>query len=131
MSQENIEIVRRIYRAWGEGSPASSGLLADDIEWVNPKGAVEPGIRKGVSAFGGAVSSVDDAFEDARLDFERFLDAGDQVVVIATLRGTGRGSRIAVERRQGYVWTIREGKAIRFQWFPDPADALEAAGLSQ
>jgi ketosteroid isomerase-like protein len=31
---------------------------------------------------------------------------------------------------QGYVWTVRDGKAVRFQWFNDPAEALEAAGLS-
>jgi len=27
------------------------------------------------------------------------------------------------------VWTVRDGKAVRFQWFNDPAEALAAAGL--
>jgi ketosteroid isomerase-like protein len=72
-----------------------------------------------------------DTFEATRIEFERFIDAGDHVVVIGSLQGSGRGSGIRVERRQGYVWTIREGRAVRFQWFNDPRLALEAAGLQE
>ena len=125
-----MEIVQSIYRAWETAStPVDSGLLDPDVEWVNPPEAVEPGTRKGLDAFRAAAESVDDTFEGARVDIEEFFDAGDQVVVVATLRGRGRGSGADVERRQGYVWTLRDGKAIRFQWFNSAEDALEAAGL--
>ncbi len=113
------------------GRPLASGLLSEEIEWVNASEAVEPGTRKGASAFGEAADAINAAFEGARVEFERFVDVGDDVVVIGTLRGKGHGSRIAVERRQGYVWTIRDGKAIRFEWFNDPAEALEAVGLRE
>jgi ketosteroid isomerase-like protein len=63
------------------------------------------------------------------MDAERFIDAGDRVVVIATMRGRGGASGVAVERRHGSVWTIRDGKAVRFQWFHEPDNALEAVGL--
>jgi ketosteroid isomerase-like protein len=130
MSAENVEIVREIYRAWEEGSPLDSGLIAEDIEWVNAKEAIEPGTRKGADAFGHAAGRVTSTFADARVEFERFIDAGEEaVLVIGTLRGVGQGSGIDVERRQGYLWTIRDGKAVRFQWFNDPSEALEAAGL--
>ena len=129
MSQENVDVIRRIYAAWYEGSPAGSGLLDPQIEWVNPPEAVEPGTRRGVEAFGAAARSVDDTFEDARVDIDEMLDAGDRVVVLATLRGRGRGSGADVERRQGYVWTLREGKAIRFEWFNSPDEAMRAAGV--
>ena len=130
MSAENVEIVRSIYRAWEEGSPLDSGLIAQDIEWVNAKEAIEPGTRKGSQAFDDAAGKVTSTFADARIEFERFIDAGEEeVLVIGTLRGVGQGSGIDVERRQGYLWTIRDGKAVRFQWFNDPSEALEAAGL--
>jgi uncharacterized protein len=131
MSEENVEIVRAIYRAWETGSPLDSGLLAEDIEWVNAKEAVESGTRKGAEAFGDAVAKVDGTFDEARIEFERFIDAGDRVVVIGTLRGIGRGSGIDVTRRQGYLWTIRDGKAIRFEWFNDPDEALQAVGIAE
>jgi uncharacterized protein len=131
MSQENVEIVRRIFQAWARGSPLDSGLLDREIEWVNPGDAVEPGVRRGIEAFGSAAERLGDTFEATRIEFERFIDAGDHVVVIGSLQGSGRGSGIRVERRQGYVWTIREGRAVRFQWFNDPRLALEAAGLQE
>ena len=35
MSQENVDVIRRIYAVWGkEGSPVPSGLLDQQIEWV-------------------------------------------------------------------------------------------------
>ncbi|MGZ8667508.1 MAG: nuclear transport factor 2 family protein [Solirubrobacterales bacterium] len=131
MSEENVNIVKRIYRAWEDGSPLSSGLLAEDIDWVNPGEAVEPGTRHGVSAFGEAVDSVTSTFEGARVRFEEFIDAGEKVVVIGTLHGIGQGSGLEIDARQGYVWTIRDGKAVRFEWFNDPDAALESVGLSR
>jgi hypothetical protein len=41
----------------------------------------------------------------------------------------GPRKRHRQERKQGYVWTLRDRKAIRFQWFNEPHQALEAAGL--
>jgi ketosteroid isomerase-like protein len=130
MSRENVEIVRAIYRAWTDGAPpTASGLIAEDIEWVNDERAVEPGTRRGSKAFDDAADNVGGTLASVRIEFERFLDAGDQVVVIGVLQGTGRGSGLEVGRRQGYLWTIRDGKAVRFQWFNDPDEALAAAGL--
>jgi ketosteroid isomerase-like protein len=132
MSQENVDTVRRIYRAWErDGSPVSSGLLDPGVEWVNPPEAVEPGTRHGIEAFAEAARTVADTFAGVRVEIEQIMDAGDRVVVVATLHGRGRGSGADVERKQGYVWTIRNGKALRFEWFNSPADALEAAGLSE
>ena len=132
MSQENVEIVRRIYASWAPGSsPAESNLLHPDIEWVNPSDALEPGTRKGIEAFTSITDELDDTIKDLRMNVERFIDAGDRVVVIATMRGHGSASAAEVERRHGSVWTISEGKAVRFQWFNEPDEALAAVGLSE
>ncbi len=102
MSQENVDVVRHIYGAWRtEGSPVASGLLDPEIEWVNPPDGVEPG------------------------EIDEMLDAGERVVVLATLHG----GETDVERRQGYIWTIHDGRAIRFQWFKTPDEAMRAAHL--
>jgi ketosteroid isomerase-like protein len=69
-----------------------------------------------------------DVYPNFTIETEQIIDAGDDVVVIGIARGTG-ASGVNVEWRQGYVWTVRDGKAVRFQWFNDPAEALEAAGL--
>ena len=72
-----------------------------------------------------------DAYDDVQVRPERFIDAGDDVVVVATVTGISREGRIPVERKQGYVWSIHNGKAIRFRWFSTPQEALAAVGLSE
>jgi uncharacterized protein len=132
MSQENVELVRQIYASWRPGSsPAASNLLGPEIEWVNPSYALEPGTRTGIEAFASITGELDEAVSDFRMDVERLIDAGDRVVVIATMRGRGSSSGVEIERRHGSVWTIRDRKAVRFQWFYEPDEAFEAAGLRQ
>jgi ketosteroid isomerase-like protein len=126
MPSGNVEIVRSIYAAWNDGF---AGLLDPAIEWVNPPEAVEGGTHHGIEAFEAAAGSVNAAFEGSHVVFEEFIEAGERVVVLGTLRGRGRGSGVEVERPQGYVWTIRDGRAVRFEWYPDQGKALEAAGL--
>jgi ketosteroid isomerase-like protein len=126
MSQENVEIVRAIYAAWLEGESARD-FIDPDVEYVNPPDAVEPGTRRGRRAFAG----IRDAYDNVRIEPEEFIDAGDDVVVIARIKGTGRGSGVEVDWRQGYIWTIQTGKGVRFRWFSKPEQALEAAGLRE
>jgi ketosteroid isomerase-like protein len=125
MSQENVELVRSIYAAWLAGTSAR-GFMDADIEYVNPPDAVETGTRRGPASF----RLVRDAYDDVEVRPSRFIDAGDDVVVVATLTGVSRGARIPVEREQGYIWTIQDGKAIRFRWFNRPDEALAAVGLA-
>ena len=132
MSQQNVEIVRWIYASWVPGcSPVQSNLLHPEIEWVNPRDALEPGIRTGIEAFASITAGLDETIRDLRMDVERVVDFGGRVVVIATMRGRGSASGVGIEQRHGSVWTIRDGKAVRFQWFYDPGEALEAVGLSE
>ena len=126
MSEQNVRIVRRIYEAWAEGRSAAP-LIERDLEYVNPPDAVEPGTKHGRRY----LAAVRDVYPDFRLEPERFVAVGDDVVVIATAHGQGRGSGLEIQWKQGYIWTIRNGKAIRFRWFNNPQDALGAAGLSE
>ena len=125
---ENVELVRRIYDGWARGESVDD-LFHPDVEWVNPPDAVETGTRRGQESFQGAVDSVNELFEEVRIEPKRFLEAGDHVVVVATFATRGRGSGIEFEQEQGHVWTVREGKATRFQWFNDPNEAFAAAGI--
>jgi ketosteroid isomerase-like protein len=123
VSAENVELVRSIYGAWAEGRSARS-FIAEDVEYVNPKDAIEPGVLHGRRSF----ARIRDAYDDVRVVPERYVEAGDDdVVVIARLEVGTRG--LNTETTQGYVWTVRDGQAVRFRWFNDPAEALAAVGL--
>ena len=70
------------------------------------------------------------AFESYELEPEDYVDAGDSVVVVFMLRARGRGSGIELKRRDAIVYTLAERLVTRVDYFNNPAEALEAAGLS-
>ncbi len=126
MSAENIDVVRRIHEAMGSEASLRE-LIADDLEYVNPSYAVEPGTRVGRRWFG----SVRETYPNFRFHPDRFVDTGgDDVVVLGRYTASGSASGIALEGEHGYVWTVRDGLAVRFRWFQSHAEALEAAGLT-
>jgi ketosteroid isomerase-like protein len=124
MSQRNVELVREIYRLWNAQQSARH-LIDAQMEYVNPSYAVESGVRRDRNALG----SIREVYPDFRIETERFIDAGDDVVVIGLAHGTS-ASGVKVEWRQGYVWTVRDAIAVRFCWFNDPDEALAAAGVA-
>jgi hypothetical protein len=42
----------------------------------------------------------------------------------------GREPIEVVRLIQGYLWTVRDGKAVRFEWFTSPEEALAAVGMA-
>ena len=131
MSQENVEMVRKIYEGWSRGDfSVGVGLLGPDFEWQQHAEAVEPGSHRG-AAIGGALKSMFEIYEDYRVEPEEYMDAGDRVFVVARNRGTARGSGMEVDQRFAFVWTVRDGKLARLEVYTDRAEALEAAGLRE
>lgn len=121
-----MELVRRIYDAWDRGESARA-FIAADMEYVNPSYAVEPGTRHGRES----LAVVRGTYEDFEVKVERIIDAGEKTVVLAHFSGSGATSGVPVAGEHGYVWTVRDGLAVRFQWFQSHREALEAAGLSE
>lgn len=131
MSAENVEAVRGAYRVFDSDLDALLSMCSTDIEWVSPQDAIEPGAR-----FGHA--GVRDAYEATAMAWERpthvadeLRDAGDKVLASVTFRGHGRGSGMDAVRPEFHVWTLRDGRVARFEWFYQRAEALDAAGLAQ
>ena len=146
MSEENVEIVRRIYAAldlsvpgsvsrYGGGPPESiKGLIDPEIEWQGPREF--PDLAEtvyGYEGMAGYAAKVAEALDDYRMEPERFIDAGgDRVLVFSREGGRGKGSGAEVQTHlTAHLWTLRDGKAVRMQSYWEWADALEAVGLSE
>jgi ketosteroid isomerase-like protein len=126
MSEEKVDLVRRIYEAWDREESARD-FISPDVEYVNPSYAVEGGIRRGRASF----RAVRETYEDFKVAIERYIDAGrDDVLVLARYTASGRGSGVPLEGEHGHVWTVRDGLAVRFRWFNSHREAFEAVGLT-
>ena len=129
MSEENVAAVRSFYEAWSRGEfPGPVELIDPEIEYVNPASAVEAGTRRGIDAFGDAVRRVFETWDPWEMNPDSLRAVDDQVVVELSYRARGSGSGIEVRGRFSALWTLREGRVTRFEWFPAPADAGKAAG---
>jgi ketosteroid isomerase-like protein len=137
MSQENVEAVRRVIEAHDRGDFAMVFAAYDPgIEWHltqgwAPASDFEPVYHghEGVRTFWRTWFA---AWETASFEYEEFIDAGDSVVAILSQRVCGRTSGLELEwNSYGQVWTIRDGKVVRVEFFPTRSDALEAVGLSE
>src|SRR5262245_957072 len=132
MSEENVEVVRSFYRAWARNElPGPVELSDPEIEYVNPIRAVEPGTRRGRAAFGRAVERVFEGWERWEIEIEELRPVGDHVAVVLRYRTRFHGSKVAVVAHESALWTLRDGRVVRYAWFHEPAEALEAAGLEE
>jgi ketosteroid isomerase-like protein len=140
MSQENVELVRRGIKEFkaglARGDPAvifDSGIVAPGAEWIpDPKAPL--GLRLVYRGREGFVEFMRTWTEnwDWSIDLERVIDAGDdRVVAMYHQHATGRASGATVEMHMALLYEFENGQVIRMRNFLDPAEALEAAGLSE
>jgi uncharacterized protein len=130
MSEENVEVVRKAiaYEYDGVGDRAEAEAIFDPNVVLNP---IDEGPSYGLDEMRYDWERWSSAFEELKVTFEEFIDAGDQVIVVAHHKGRGRGSGINVDARFYEVYTLREGKVARIDEYVDRRGALEAAGLSE
>lgn len=129
---ENVEAIRRGYDAWNRGDfGAVLELLDPEIEWILPEGGLNAGAVHGHEQVRAFMESYFDSFEYFRMEPERFIEATDQIVVFLRSPARGRGSGVEVEVRPAHVWTMRGGKAVRVEVFPERERALATAGISE
>ena len=131
MVQENVALVRGAYAVFDTDLDRLLVLLDPAVEWISPSDAIEPGVRHGHQGVRDAFAATAMAWDEPTHTAEDFLDVENRVLVTVTFRGHGRGSGMQAESREFHVWTLRDGAVVRFQWFYQWDQALEAAGASE
>ena len=136
MSEENVEIVRRIYDAVArEDAPAVFDFYDPEVEWDMSRGPLAGltawGVYRGHDGLRQFFRERQEAWEEIEDHLDELIDAGEQVISVTTTRGRGRSSGIEVEGTNASLWTIRNGKILRVEWFGERAAALQASGLRE
>ena len=143
MSQENVEMVRSIYAVsppdfvsayndpeFVRGVEQAFSLLLDpEIDFL-PAG---PGFApsRGIAGYWKSMREWLAMWETYSVEAERFIDAGDTVVVVTRERGRSRSAGVEVEQSAAAVWRIQDGRITSMRNYYDQFEALEAAGLSE
>ena len=134
MSQENLVLVRSALEA-------AAKRPKPDYETINalyhPEhvfvpvavGKVE---AKGVAGYKAWLEESDEIMPWAIREFEGAVEiAARTVLAEITMQFRGGASEIAIEQRMWLLITVGGGRITRTEAYLDPAEALEAPGLSQ
>jgi ketosteroid isomerase-like protein len=87
--------------------------------------------RRGVEAVRRTFREWLTSFAEATFEWEKMIDAGDEVVTLGRWRGAGKASGAPADFQLIQVWTFRDEKVVRCRAFATKAEALEAAGVSE
>jgi ketosteroid isomerase-like protein len=147
MSQENVEIVRRLLGPFEQGdavplfrdemiaasiTAASEPYFAPSFECVFVREDVGRSTYFGLDGLRTAWLDWLEPWESYRPGVEDVIDAGDDRVVVLTHdHARPKGSAAEVDFLGAPVWTVRGGKVARIEFYWNRAEALAAAGLME
>ena len=113
-TERNIEIVKKGIEAFSTGDiETMMSLFDDNIEWVQPGDSAVSGTYHGKGELGQFFGRL--AEKSAAIAPRRFLADGDMVIVLSETTAGNETSDVA------QVLTLRDGKVVRAQVYPDTA----------
>jgi ketosteroid isomerase-like protein len=133
MSQENVELVKAMNEAYMAGEYFEALQVLDpEIEWRGTKGGLDEhmvyrGHEEVIKGFADNLMT----WERLRLDYEQYIDAGDQVVVFVHEVARGLESGVELETDTAVFYRIENDRIVQARGYMNRTEALEAVGLTE
>ncbi len=135
MSQENVEVVRRLYEAVTvqPRDLDTVGDLCDPDISIQMRTEIPEGpiIFRGIEGAREVWDTLDATFDDYRVEPVETMAGHDYVVVHCRQSGRFAAGGMRVEGDIFHVWRFRDGRAVEMRHYSTRSEALEAAGLSE
>jgi ketosteroid isomerase-like protein len=133
MSEQNVELLRRLYAEFERGNFWELAELYDpDLEWRwsrSGRALVGGATYRGRSEVLAAMREWLSGWESFRVSPQEFIDAGARVVVVVRAHATLKDGAGEIVDNWADVYTLREGKIVAMEAFDDRREAMRAAGL--
>jgi len=129
----NLDVVKQAYAAFGRGDvPAVLGAMAPEMAWHEAEG--NPYMPSG-EAWIGPDAILEKLFMRLGTEWDGFTvhtgtfhDTGDVVVMEGRYTGTYLATGRALDAQVCHVWTLRDGKLVKFQQYVDTGQLQEVVG---
>jgi ketosteroid isomerase-like protein len=132
MKQSNLDVVKGIYAAWPKGIDAFLEALAPDVEWR----FVDSFVYGKTNPLVGHDALRQTSLKALKTDWEGFdgeldelLDAGDTIVDLGHYVGTYKATGRRLRAQFAHVWTLKDGKVIRWRQYVDTKQFADVTGL--
>lgn len=108
---------------------AFATILDPMVERIEPSDFPQGGTYHGIEAVRAHVAKGRGSWAEGRCEPERFIVAGDRIVVLLRVRVRLKDEKEWRTGRIADVFTFRNGKAIQFRTFGDEKQAFDWAGV--
>lgn len=129
MSEQDLEVVRELNRAFNNRDPAWLDLYDASAEVHLPPGLPGEQVYAGTGGVERAASLWTASAEDYHWDMHEVIDAGDCVVGLFRFRSRVNAHTAWLSPPLGAVFYVRAGKISRVLTFFSWEEALQAGGL--
>lgn len=128
MTSPNVQTIERLYDDFGRGDiPAVLGRLDPRVEWIVMDGSPYPGTYTGPDAvLNGIFMRLGTEWEGFGVEPHEYLDAGEHVVALGRYNGSYRTTGRSMSAAFAHVWTLRDGRVVRFRQYFDTRKMVEA-----
>jgi ketosteroid isomerase-like protein len=125
------ETLKEAYAALNRNDiPAMVKAFDSQMEWIEPPEYPRGGTYHGLAAVAAHLSRSRATWAEGSCEPERFVVAGDKVIVFVHVRVRLKDHDDWIEARLADAYTFRDGKAIQYRAFADRREALEWAGVA-
>ena len=117
----NLETIQCLYKAFAaRDREVLLAILHPEMEWIQNDGFPNGGVHKWVPhILDDVLGQFPRDWEGFRPDVKEWLDAGDQVIALGEYRGRYRATDRDLRAAFAHVYTLRDGRVIRFRQFTD------------
>jgi ketosteroid isomerase-like protein len=140
MSEQSVAIVEGLYGGAADADmqtllatlPALIAQACDpEIEWIEDPQRADGKVYRGHAGVQESFERWLEHFDEFGYEAERFIDCGEDVLVVGREHARGSTSGAAISSRHYSIVTVRAGKILRFREFYDEQAAFAAAGLAE
>jgi ketosteroid isomerase-like protein len=132
MSQENVEVVRRILADWATGDFAAPvGDYDPNIVLVVRPAFADHGVFLGPDGVRDYMRGFLAQWERYAIQEQEVKAVGDTVLARVVQRGRGKASGVDSEMPSFVLFTFRAARIVRMEFVRDENEALKAAGLRE
>jgi ketosteroid isomerase-like protein len=107
--------------------PTFLGLLDDKVEWTEAAGFPLAGTYHGPQAvLEGVFARLGSEWDGFKVEATQLVAEGNEVVGLGAYSGTYKATGKSFSARFAHVWTVKNGKVVRFEQIVDSAKVNEA-----
>lgn len=132
-SRSNAQRIQSLYDSFASGDvPTVLGSFDPNIVWIEADNInyADRNPYRGPQAIAeGIFMRIGQDWNNFRVNVEQLIDGGENVVALGRYTATNKNTGQPLNAQFVHVWSLRDGKIVRFQQYADTAQFARVTGV--